>query len=506
MDGHPKIRILPIVLIAGLSTLFSHNSIYAQKPTRVKFSAAKTEVHASLGKDTKRLIGNVVFTHGGAKMYCDSAYFYSDKNSLDAFDNVYINQGDTVHLYGDILHYDGNTKIAKIRKNVTLINRETTLKTQALDYNIGEGIGYYTDYAHIVNAENTLESIIGYYYTKQDMFDFRDSVIVTNPDYVIYSDRLKYNTELKIAYFLEPTEIIGDSSYIYCERGWYNTITDISQLNQHALVRNTKQTIRGDSLYYEKNTGFGRAIDNVEIVDTEQNILLRGNKGIYYENDDYARMTERALFIQVNESDSLFLHADTLLSELDTSGTKLIKAYYGVRIYRNNMQGRCDSMSYSFADSVIRLYHEPVLWSEENQITADYIEIHTKNRQVKTMYLYNSAFIASQEDTINFNQIRGKNMTCHFRNNELYRIDVSGNGQTVYYPTDDDEIVGANRVECSDIIIYLTDGKVSTISFLKKPDGKLYPLEDAPRNELVLKGFQWLDKLRPLSKEDLFVK
>lgn len=491
---------LPVFLI--LTNICS--PIKAQNVTRVRFSAATTEVHAKLGKDTKRLLGNVVFTHGNAKMYCDSAYFYSKKNSLDAFSNVYINQADTVHLYGDRLHYDGNTRIAQIRDNVRLQNRETTLTTEALDYDIGEDVGYYTDHANIVSSENQLESKIGHYYTSSDLFDFQDSVVVINPDYTIYSNRMKYNTDKKITYFNGPTEIIGDSSYIYCERGWYNTETDISQLNQNAIVKNTKQTVKGDSLYYEKNTGYGRAVNNVEIIDRDQNIILRGNKGIYYDQQEYARMTDRAEFIQIASEDSLYLHADTLLMEIDTSNTKFIKAFYGVRIFKSNLQGKCDSLAYSFADSVIRLYNEPVLWSEESQISAEYIEIHTENRQAKTMFLQKSAFIVSMQDTSYYNQIKGKNMTCHFRKNELYRVDVSGNGQTVYYPKDDTNVIGANKVECSNLIIYLTDGKVSTISFLKSPSGTMYPLDSAPINELILKGFQWLGHIRPQSKEDIF--
>jgi lipopolysaccharide export system protein LptA len=490
-----------IVLFLVLFTI----PVFSQKVTQVQFSANTTEVDAKLGKDTRRLLGNVVFEHSGAKMYCDSAYFYSKRNSLDAFNNVYINQGDTVHLYGDHLFYDGNTKIAQIRSNVKLINRETTLTTQALDYNISEGVGFYTNHADIVNKENNLKSRIGHYYTRNDMFDFQDSVVVVNPDYTIYSDRMKYNTETRVAFFFGPTEIIGDSSYIYCEKGWYNTVTDISQLNQNALVRNTKQTIKGDSLYYEKLTGYGRAVNNVEITDIKQNIILRGNYGVYYEQSDYARLNDHAQFIQVTSEDSLYLHADTLLSEVDTAGTKFIKAYYGVRLFKSNLQGKCDSMAYSMADSVIRLYDEPVLWSDENQITAEYIEIHTEKRQAKTMFLKRAAFIISEEDSTKYNQIKGKNMTCHFRNNEMYRIDVNGNGQTVYYPPDDKgEIIGANKAECSDMIIFLKDGRVSTISFLKKPDGVLHPIESAPINELILKGFQWLEKLRPIDKEDIF--
>ena len=491
-----------VIFILGFSL-----KLKAQKEARVQFSAALTEVDAVLGKDTKRLLGNVVFIHEGTTMYCDSAYFYSNRNSLDAFSKVHINQGDTLDLYGDVLHYDGNTRIAKVRNNVKLVNRETTLTTQALDYNISDGVGYYTNHAEIINLENNLQSKAGYYYTRSDIFDFQDSVVVTNPDYTIYSDRMKYNTETKITYFLGPTEIFSDSSYIYCEKGWYNTETDVSQLNQNALVQNTKQTVRGDSLYYEKHTGFGRAIDNVEIVDKDQNIILRGNRGIYYENTEYAQLTEKAQFIQVSSNgDSLFLHADTLLSEIDTSGTKYIKAFYGVRMYKSDMQGKCDSMSYSLADSVIRLYYEPALWFDENQITAEYIEIATEHRQPKIMYLYKSSFIISMEDTTKYNQIKGKNMVCYFKNNELYRINVSGNGQTVYYPKDKDEIIGANKAESSNLVIYLKDGKVNFISFLTKPNAILYPLDEAPINELLLKGFSWMEKVRPKDKGDIFKK
>jgi lipopolysaccharide export system protein LptA len=482
-------------------------SVISQKVAQVQFSANTTEVDAKLGKDTRRLLGNVIFEHEGAKMYCDSAYFYSKRNSLDAFNNVYINQGDTVHLYGDHLFYDGNTKIAQVRSNVKLINQETTLTTDALDYDIAEGVGYYTNHADIINKDNNLESRIGHYYTRTKMFDFQDSVVVVNPDYTIYSDRMKYNTKTRVTFFSGPTEIIGDSSYIYCEKGWYNTVTDISQLNQNAIVKNTKQTIKGDSLYYEKHTGYGRAFKNVEIIDIEQNIILKGNSCVYYEQADYARITDEALFIQVTSEDSLYMHADTLLSEVDTAGTKFIKAYYGVRLYKSNLQGKCDSMAYSMADSVIRLYDSPVLWSDENQISAEYIEIQTEKRQAKTMYLQRAAFIISKEDTTKYNQIKGKNMTCYFRRNEIYRIDVNGNGQTVYYPPDDKgEIIGANKAECSDMVIVLKNSKVNDITFLKKPEGILHPIESAPVNELILKGFQWLEELRPLDREDIFRK
>ena len=170
-------------------------------------------------------------------MYCDSAYFYANNNSLDAFSRVHIVQGDTVDLYGEFLHYDGNTRIAQIRQKVRLIGKNTKLITQALDFDLGRNIGYYTNHADIESGENKLSSRQGYYYSREQMYYFRDSVVLRNPDYTIYSDTLQYHTPTKVAYFFGPTEIIGDSSYIYCENGWYNTETDKS----HAEGKSTGQ-------------------------------------------------------------------------------------------------------------------------------------------------------------------------------------------------------------------------------------------------------------------------
>lgn len=497
------LKIFLFILITGFHSAYI---IAQKKPAKIQFRSSTMEVDKNLGNGAKRLIDNVVFTHGGAKMYCDSAYFYSEIQTLDAFGDVYINQGDTVHLYGRYLHYEGNTKIANVRKQVKLINRETTLTTEALDYNLDDGVGYYTNYAHIVNEENTLESIYGYYYTRTDWLHFRDSVIIINPDYKILSDTIRYQTKKKIAYFEGPTEIISDSNYIYCEKGWYDTKRDISQLNENAFVQNPTQIIKGDSLYYERKTGFGRAVNNVELHDLEQKVILLGNWGEYYENTDYAILTDSAQFIQITSEDSIYVHADTLKSLPDTSGEKMIKAYYQVRVFKTNLQARCDSMVYSFIDSTSRLYGEPVMWSENQQLTADYIEILTKNRQVDKMYLNGAAFIISQKDTVKYDQIKGKSMICHFRDQQLYRIEVFGNGETVYYPKDEEDIIGANKAVCSNIVIHFVDGQVDKIDLLVQPNATLHPLEIAPVGELLLKDFKWLDALRPKNRYDIFTR
>jgi hypothetical protein len=317
--------------------------LFSQVPRKVQQEADYIEFDKNIANGAYRNIGHVIFRHEGALMYCDSAYFYSATNSLDAFSRVHIVQGDTADLYGDFLHYDGNTRIAQVRKNVRLIGKNTKLTTDSLDFDLSRNIGYYTNFADILSGENKLRSRLGYYYSNEQMYYFRDTVVLRNPDYTMYSDTLKYHTLTHTAYFFGPTEIIGDSSYIYCENGWYNTETDISMLKKKALVRNKKQTIRGDSLYYERETGYGEGFSNIEVFDEEQNFILRGNHAFINQKEDRALLTDSALFIYITDGDSVFVHADTLRALPDSAGHKQLKAFYKVKLYKSNLQGICDS-------------------------------------------------------------------------------------------------------------------------------------------------------------------
>ncbi len=506
-----KINHSPVIskTIMLLLLLIPLTQVSAQKTKRIQFDSRSMEMDSKLGKNAKKLLGNVVFRHEGTTMYCDSAYFYSDINALDGFSNVHIIKGDSMHLYSDYVNYTGQNKMAKARYKVKLIDKETILRTDSLDFDLRNNIGYYSCGGVINNGENTLSSIIGYYYSNDDMFLFSDSVVIHNPEYDIFSDTIKYYTDSKIAHFYGPTDIISETNKIYCENGWYDTDRDISQFNKNAYLKNDETQISGDSLYYERNTGFGEAINNVVIFDSIENIILKGNYGIYYENTESAFLTDSAQTIQVSgDLDSLFLHADTLRSANDTSGNKLLRAYHHVKIFRHNLQGKCDSLAYAFSDSIIRLYYSPVIWTENNQLTADYMEIHTKDNNVDFIEMQKNCFIISQEDTVHYNQIKGNNMTVFFRFNEVYKINVDGNGETIYYTKekkgDKEEITGVNKSVCSNMIIYLENKEVTKINMLKAPKATLYPLDKISRNDLILKGFEWHEHLRPLSKHDIF--
>lgn len=452
------------------------------------------------------LKGNVRLLDNETRMSCDSAHFNPDKNQVTAFVKVHIQQGDTVNLTGNYLFYDGKSAVAFVKGNVELIDKETHLYTDSIHYDVRNKIARYNDRGKIKNAKNTLTSIIGVYYVTQKLFHFKDSVKIVNPDYTMRADTMDYNSLSEIAYFTGPTELNGDSLYMYCEKGWYDTRKEITSVWKNALIDNRKQIIHGDSLYFNNNTGYGESFRNVIIEDTINKIAIEGNYAWYYKQPERFLVTDKAMFIQISDKDSLFLHADTINAVTRTDSSlrsyRLMKAYHGCRIFSKSLQAKCDSLSYSFRDSVIRLYRLPVIWTDENQLTSDSMAIFTKNSKTDRLELYNGAFIVSQVDTIRYNQIKGRSLTGHFKDNELFKIDIKGNGESLYYLLDGEKVAGRNESKCADIQVFLDKGKVATIYEYENPEGFIDP--PLPAKPVRLEGFKWLDLLRPKKKNDIF--
>lgn len=457
-----------------------------------------------------KAIGNVVVKHNDAVMWCDSAYLYEKSNQVTAFSRVRIEQGDTLKLFGDYLFYDGNTEKAFVTGDVRLIDKETTLYTDALNYNLADRVAYYNTNGKIINNDDTLRSIKGTYYSHDKMFHFSDSVRITGPDYFITADTMHYQTESEVVIFKGPTEITGDSIRVFAHQGWYDTKNKISSIWDQALVDNFKQLIEGDTLYYDEVSGYGRANGNVSITDTANNSVVTGNKAIYNKEPENIFVTEHALYMMAGESDTLYMHADTLRSisitdQADTALTyRLVRAYYGTRVYSHDFQSKCDSLAYSFRDSTIRMYGQPVIWSEENQLTSDSVTLFTKNNRMDRMELYSSSFVTSQVDSIRFNQIKGRSLTGFFSENKLYKVVVEGNGESIYYLIEEDELVGVNYSKSSTIEILVDDGKIRQVTEFGNPDGNLDPPLLKKPDEQRLQGFRWLNLLRPLDKQDVF--
>lgn len=484
----------------------------AQSPTKIELIHANyLEGDENLGKDVRRLIGDVQFKHDSALMFCDSAYLYAITNSLDAFGNIRIVQGDTISLTGDLLKYDGNARQARVFNNITLRDRKMTLTSQVLNYNLTSEIADYVNGGKIIDGENVLISESGNYFANEKKLSFKKNVVLTNPRYVMNTDTLHYFTLTKTAFFYGPCTITSsgkDSSIIYCENGWYNTATEKSYFGKNAWLQSKEQKLWGDSLLYDRKNGIGRAFGNVNIKDTIQKVIISGDVGYYDEINQKSFVTGRTLLTQLFDKDSLFMHADTLYASYDTiSKNKSYFAFHKVKLFKTDLQGACDSLVYTSSDSTVRLFNNPILWSDKNQMTADSIYIQLANNNIDKLFLKDAAFMVSLEDSARYNQVRGKTMTGYFQKNELYKIDVDGNGQSIYYGRNKrKQLTGVNRAECSNMEIYIKESKVSRIKMIEKPEATFFPIKELQPNELMLKGFTWQEERRPLKKEDVFVR
>ena len=458
--------------------------------------------------DVQVLKGNVRFRHDNALLYCDSAYFYEKANSLDAFGHVRIVQADTLFVYGDILYYDGNIKLARLRRNVRLENRKTTLTTDSLNYDRLGNLAYYYTGGKIKDDVNTLTSILGQYSPATNEALFKTNVHLVNKDFTLDSDTLKYNTRSKIADIVGPTHILyNNETDIYSNKGWYNTASQKSMLLERSIVKHKDgKTLTGDTVFYDKTKKYGEGFKNVVMIDSIQKATLYGDYIYYSEDTENGLATDSALLMDWSSKDTMYVHADTLFTSKD-SVYDVVRGFYHVRLYRNDVQGLCDSLAYSARDSVMNMYGEPVLWSDNNQLSGDFIQAFTKNSKVEKIHIQQSAMAIQQEDSLYFNQLSGKEIIAYVDSGELKKVDVKGNAETIYYPRDDKDssLVGLNKTQSSFVVMYLKDKKVDRIVMTSASSGTMYPLTQLSGSDLHLKNYFWLVEQRPSNKDDLFL-
>ena len=454
------------------------------------------------------LRGNVIFRKEGVFMYCDSAYFYDSSNSLDAFGNVKMIQGDTLFVYSDVMYYSGTDEIAQLRYNVKLENKDMTLYTDSLDYDMVANLGYYFEGGRIVDSENELVSIYGQYDPNTKDSEFLFDVELRNEKYVMRTDTLHYNTATHIANIVGPTTIVSDSNIIYSQRGWYNTETDKAILyDRSLLVGNNGIKLTGDTLYYDRVAGYGEAFSNMILTDSVHNSILDGDYGFHNERENRSFATIRARAREISEGDTLYLHGDTIRTYMLEDSSRVMIAEPNVRFFRFNMQGICDSMTYVQRDSMLYMDRHSIIWSGNRQITGNSIDIHMNDSTVDYALLPDYGFMAELIEDVYFNQLSGKEMKAYFVNQELRQLDVSGNVQLIMYPMEEDstynKLVDA---ESSYMIVLLKpQQEIDKITMWPEVTGNVTPLYLAKKSQYYLAGFAWYDVLRPKSPDDIFI-
>jgi lipopolysaccharide export system protein LptA len=488
--------------------VFSSFSLHAQqKKTILIQSASELRLVKVNGKEAKMLKGNVQLAQDNITLKCDSALFYNDINAVDAFGNVHIHENET-DIFSDSLKYNGDTKISVLYGNVRVISQNTTLTTSRLTYFMDEKKGFYNTGGTITTTDKTLTSRIGYYFSETKMAHFRDSVHLVSEKYTLYADTLIFNTETEISYFRGPTTIISKENTILCETGFSDSKKDYSEFGKNTTMYSKSQILKTDSLQYNNVTESGRTFKYFNWADTTSEIMLQGTHSHFFDRGNYVVAPDNAMLVYIVSKDSLFITGDTLKSITDTvTDITTFICYHKVKFFKSNLQGKCDSLYFSYQDSVIRMFVNPVIWNEQNQLAGDTIYLYMKNKKMERFEMFENGFMINHLRKEYYNQIKAKKITGYFVEDKLDRMLADENAESLYFVDDSrKKLIGVNKTVGSYMWIYMKDEEVNRIVFHQQPEAVFTPIQKTSSKELLLKNFNWQPESRPLKKEDIFLK
>ena len=486
--------------------LFLCHNVNAQKKTTTIhiLNADRADYDERLGKDVQRLIGNVVMRQDSTYFYSDSAYYNEKTKFFDGFGNVHIKVNDSVDIYSKLLKYNGDTKFAELFHDVVLKDDSTVLNTQYMTYDRVKHLATYPNKGTITRGDKKLVSKKGYYRDDIKVVYFRRDVVGTMPDYKIVSDTLVYDTDKEMMYFYGPTNIYNKENTLFGNYGWYNTETELAYLDRRATLKNKEQSMTADTMYYNKKTGYAKALSDVILEDTTYKATLTGEFAEMWRELGKCMMTDNLLGYYYEQEDTLFATADTMYVYFDTLDNDIqrIKAFYNVRFFRNDIQGKCDSLHYVVADSMVYMREKPVIWAEESQLSGDSINIKIKEQAVESLLMYPNAFVIQEDSIKGFNQVKGKQITAYFKDNDIDHLFNEGNAETVYWLRDDDgSLIGINFSQSAQMDIFIRNNQISNIKYYKNIKETLYPEEQLKDNMEYLKGFLWQADIKPKREE-----
>jgi hypothetical protein len=509
-----------------LSCCFSALLSYSQQPKKIRIEYSGFTVKDSLkGENVTTFVrsdqAQIHVVHEGIDMWCDKAIYYQNEDFIEAFSDVVMKQGDTVNMTSKYVEYSGITKMAFAAGDVVLTEPQSVLTTDTLYFDRTKQEAYYRTKGKVVrDSSGTITSQVGRYYMNQKKYRFLKDVVLVNPEYTLNTKQLDFYSDTGHSYMYGPSTIVGDSSKIYCERGFYNTNNDTGYFLRNSKINYNNREVIGDSLYFDRNRNFASATNNIVVTDTINNSIIKGHYAEVFRAKDSVFITKRALAITVQETDSVYIHADTLMIT-GAPEHRITRAFYNAKIFKSDMSGKADSIHADQKTGLTQLINldrfsstdayaikrRPIIWNLGNQMTGDSIHLisNVEKEELDSLKVFDNAFLISK-DTIGdgFNQIKGQRLIGLFENNELYNVDVIKNAEIIFYSrNDEDSLIGINKSKSGKINMKFEEG-YKIVTLINQVDGEIYPDSRFPENARKFRGFDWRDEERPNSIEDLF--
>ncbi len=449
----------------------------------------------------------VYIEHEGAEMWCDLAFFYKDQNFVKAYNNVRLKQGDSVSMRSKYVEYNGDTKFAYASGNVWLKKDTTTVTTDTMYFDRLKQQAYYRTGGVVTSPNSKITSRVGRYYIEDDKISFINKVVVTNPEYVINSEQLDFYSIPEHAYLYGPTTITSETSKVYCERGFYDTANDYGYFVKNSRIDYDNRQVYGDSLYFDRTTNFASATNNIRVLDTLNNSLVKGHYAEVYRDKDSVMITQRAVAITVENKDSVYIHADRLLVT-GKPENRIVRGYRNVKLFKSNLSGKSDSLHSNQASGLTQMIGLPILWNDNSQITGDSIHLinNVKTEKLDSLKVFDNAFIAQKDSISGYNQIKGQILYGFFdENNELKKVDILNNAESIMYIREDTgSLQGIDKSKSASISITFVDKTIEDVYKYKNPGGDIFPESQFLAMEQTFPGFNWRGDERLLSKEDIF--
>jgi len=480
--------------------------------------------------DFVSLAGNVKIKQSVTYFFCDSAVLNQTANTIEAFGNIHINDADSVHTYSQYLKYLGKEKTAYLRKNVKLTDSKAVLTTDDLVYNTATRIGTYVKGGKVVDGTTVLTSTEGYYYGETRDMIFKKKVFLNDPQYKLSTDTLLYNTYTQLARFTVPTKIITDKRVVNTSEGYYDMKNKKAVFGKRPVVDDPDYTLTGDDLAYDEATGFGEAHGNViyKSKDTANAYTILANNVKSNSKAGSVLASEKPSMILKQVRDSIFVSGDTLysgkLTELekfrqvpditdtlthsrgsfnpsDSNSDRFFEAYSNVKIFSDSMQAVGDSLFYSFRDSAFRLFKNPIVWAQENQITGDTIYLYTENKRPQRFYVFENALTINRAEKNLYNQVKGNTINGIFKEGNIESFRAKGSAENIYYTGDEQGgFIGVNRSTSDVIDVTFQDRKPYKVVFRNNLQGNLSPITQVNVTDFRVRGFKWYDEKRPKTK------
>jgi len=495
---------------------FFKDSVYVVSPD---FTLRSDTLEYNTEDKTVFFVGPTVIRQDDARIYCESG-FYDTQERIAVFEQnaEYIKENQ--NAVADVIRYDGNSKEIILEGNAQFVDGAQFAKADIIrveeETEITTLIGNaeYRDSSQVVTSD-----VIRYDAVNEAIMTEGRSEVV-DEDQILVADKIDYAKERGVG--IATGNVVwtdtSDQITIVCEEAEYKKGSDYLKAygNRPMLI----SVMDGDSLFMTADT----------LVSFQQ--MKYADPNTISQPDSLLQMDSLSVLTDsLSQVDSLYSEPEIDLTlpdslTLDSLGldsmvvdsidlielgppidsARVMLAYADVRIFKSDLQAVCDSLVYDTKDSIFYFFQDPVIWSDTTQFFADSIQMTMQNEQIHRIFMRKDALIINSTDEVFFNQIKGKDITAYFAENEVKKMHVEGNAESVYYAQNDSmEYIGVNKTVCSEMWVLFTEGELTDIRFYEQPQATLFPMQQVNHNSLRLENFKWIIERRPNSVEDLLV-